>query len=346
MIKAQSERQTIESSPSRMRACISSPALNSDYDGHNLVFVVGCPRSGTTWLQRLLASHPQIRTGQESHLFQHYIGSQLRNWRVAAEPRFRGGVGMACYFTEEEFLHIVKAYLLTLIEPMVGPLGPGELFLEKSPSNALFLPELFELLPKARVIHLIRDPRDVVSSLISGETWISEWAPRKAAVAGNWWARHIIAVRDARPQLPPGQFREVKYEDLSRSPIEVLRGCADFLNLGWDTSEIANAVDANQASKAKTNGGGSPIPLSGEVAKRSGPIVVEPEGFIRKAKLGAWRDDLSLYEKFRVWRDLHELMEEVGYTWPNPMEFSFSCLSGSVDLARLLLSPGKWRARE
>jgi hypothetical protein len=48
------------------------------YQGHNLVFLIGCPRSGTTWLQRLLASHPQVRTVQETFLFPRYISPQLR----------------------------------------------------------------------------------------------------------------------------------------------------------------------------------------------------------------------------------------------------------------------------
>ncbi len=38
--------------------------LAMNYKGQSLVFIVGCPRSGTTWLQRLLSCHPQIRTGQ------------------------------------------------------------------------------------------------------------------------------------------------------------------------------------------------------------------------------------------------------------------------------------------
>ncbi|MBI3001835.1 MAG: sulfotransferase, partial [Deltaproteobacteria bacterium] len=41
------------------------------------MLIVGCPRSGTTWLQRLLASHPKIITGQESHVFDNYVGPQM-----------------------------------------------------------------------------------------------------------------------------------------------------------------------------------------------------------------------------------------------------------------------------
>jgi hypothetical protein len=104
-------------------------------------------------------------------------------------------------------------------------------------------------------------------------------------------------------------------------------------------------VDANQASKARANGGGTPIPLFGEVAKRSGPTVVEPKGFIRKAQPGGWRTDLSLYEKFRVWRVAHELMDELDYHWPKAMALAFAPLSASIDLARLALSPRRERRK-
>jgi hypothetical protein len=322
----------------------SSPkTLTLDYDGHNLIFVAGCPRSGTTWLQRLLASHPKIHTGQESYVFGVHIGPQLQAFRTGAEPRFRGGVGLACYFTEEEFLRVLKTHLLTLLEPMVAHVNAGELFLEKSPGNARFLPEIIELLPQARVIQMLRDARDVVSSLISGEEWLSYWAPDDPRHAAKTWASYVKAVRDALPKLPPKQFHEVRYESLSRSPEEVLRGCANFLGLEWNTSDITNAVNANRASKARETRGGQPIPVYGEVAKRSGPIVVEPEGFIRKAKPGAWKNDLSLYEKFWVWRTAHEVMEAEDYRWPKPLGSAFAFLSASVDLAKAAFSPTRNR---
>ena len=57
------------------------------------------------------------------------------------DPKYRGGgVGLGCYFKEKDFIVLVKSYLLKLLEPMVADLAPGELFLEKSPPNALFLP--------------------------------------------------------------------------------------------------------------------------------------------------------------------------------------------------------------
>jgi len=107
-------------------------ALASDYDGHNMVFIVGCARSGTTWLQRLLASHPKMHTGQETGIFSTNIGPQLRAFRREAKPNARNlrPDGLGCYFTEDEFCRIVKGYLLKLIEPMVAPLAADELFVE------------------------------------------------------------------------------------------------------------------------------------------------------------------------------------------------------------------------
>lgn len=158
------------------------------------------------------------------------------------------------------------------------------------------------------------------------------------------WVRHFCVVRNAASVFPAGQSYQISYEDLSRSPVETLRGCTGSLGLEWDADEIVKAVEANQASNARANGG-TRIPLFGEAAKQGGPVVSEPDGFIRKAVPGAWKDDLSSYEKFRVWRSCHEYMDAAGYSWPKPMESAFSCLSASMDLAKMVLLPRRARKK-
>src|SRR5687767_2097326 len=99
---------------------------NGSLTGENLLFLVGCPRSGTTWLQRLLASHPRIRTGPESELFK-YIGSQFALWRVHMERvrQGRGGSGLTGYFSDDEFVAVQKQYLCHLLGPMLRGVQPG-----------------------------------------------------------------------------------------------------------------------------------------------------------------------------------------------------------------------------
>ncbi len=294
--------------------------IDQDYTGHNLVFVVGCPRSGTTWVQRLLATHPCMRTGQESDVFDLYVGPQLRTWQreLQVDSSGRGGVGLACYFTEDEFRRVLKQYLLQLLSPMVAGLRPGEIFLEKTPSHVLYVPEIHALLPQARFINVLRDARDTVASLLSAARgWGSAWAPRRAASAARTWLAHVEAGRQAQSALPADQFREVRYEALHADGARELRGLVDWLGLTWTEDDIAAALARNSPAEARS-GGGTPIPLGGQFAQTRGDVVKEPEGFIRQARAGTWRRDLTALDKFEVWRVAHELMDQVGYPWATP----------------------------
>jgi hypothetical protein len=297
-----------------------SDRLDLDYDGADLVFVVGCPRSGTTWIQRLLATHPCIRTGQESDLFDLYIGPQLRTWRheLEVDSSGRGGVGLGCYFTDAQFRALLKVYLLELLRPMVGGLRAGELFVEKTPSHVMFVPEIVALLPAARFIHVLRDARDTVASLLgASRTWGRAWAPRRAASAAATWVSHVRAGRAARQSLPADQFFELRYEQLHAEGPRVLREVVDWLGLTWSDVEVRMALERNSPDAARA-GKGTPIPLGGAFAASSGPVVNEPPGFIRRARAGTWQRDLNMADKLAVWRVAHTTMAEVGYPWTAP----------------------------
>jgi Sulfotransferase family len=300
--------------------------INSVYRGRDLVFIVGAPRSGTTWLQRLLASHPKVRTGQESKLFRWYLEPQLRMWRMEtgreSDERTatgRGGTGLSCYFREEEFLGILKTYMAALLQPILRDLGPGEIFVEKSPSHALCIGAIKELLPESRIVHVLRDARDVVASLLAASrSWGKAWAPRCPAAAAALWVEHVTAVKRAAHNLNREEFHEVRYEDLARMPEVSLRGVCDFLGLAWDHQAMREAIERNDP-RHKDEGRLTAIPVYGEVARRVGAVVKEPDGFIRKAKVGAWKSDLSAWEKFRVWYTARRTMELVGYGWRGPV---------------------------
>jgi hypothetical protein len=288
------------------------------YTGKNMVFLVGCPRSGTTWLQKLLASHPKVRSGEESHFFSLYVGPQLRSWNDQKTRHFNGGVGHAAgppaYFREEEFLAILKNYLAALLKPIIEDLKPDELFLEKTPSHALYITEIKGLLPESRFIHLIRDCRDVVASLMAASRgWGATWAPSSAKVAAAMWVQHVEAVKSAAKNLSPREFCEIRYEDLWNSPVKTLNGLAEFLGIAWSGDAITVAIDSNKADVMET--GGTPIPVYGEVSARSGPAARLPRGFIGKARPKVWKSDLSIYEKYKVWRYTRKFMNKVGYSW-------------------------------
>ena len=288
--------------------------------GKNIVFVVGCQRSGTSWVQELLASHPKVHSGQESFIFARYLGPQIRAWlgELEATAKGAGGDGLQCYFTNERFRSILRLYMESLLQPMTESLKPGELFVEKTPDHSLYIPEILELLPEARFIHVLRDPRDVAASMIAAsKTWASGWAPKTGRQAAKWWMKRVLAIRESSKNLNSKQFLEMKYEDIRTSPNESMGKILDFLELAWGKDEIDNTIRKNDlSSTAKT---GTKIPVGGEFAKRSGETIVKhSQGFIRKATPGAWKEDLTFRQKLQIWRVARKTMESFGYPWKYP----------------------------
>jgi hypothetical protein len=173
-------------------------------------------------------------------------------------------------------------------------------------------------LPEARFVHVLRDARDTVASLLgASRSWGRGWAPRQARQAASTWVSHVQAARQAQAVLPAQQFFEVRYEALHTDGPRVLRSLVDWLGVAWSDDEISAALQRNNPSAARS-GRGTPIPLGGEFANSVGSVVKEPEGFVRQARAGAWRTDLTMLDKLGVWRVARATMTEVGYPWSAP----------------------------
>jgi Sulfotransferase family len=124
-----------------------------------LIFVGGSPRSGTTLVQRILDCHPAIYGGPEFDfvppivdLFQ-AMRNSIRSGRIDA------------ILDEKGLIHAFRCLLVALLLPKLKAEGVGYLS-EKTPSNVLAFPWLEECAPEAKKILVIRDPRDVVSSML------------------------------------------------------------------------------------------------------------------------------------------------------------------------------------
>ena len=117
--------------------------------------------------------------------------------------------------------------------------------------------------------------------------------------------------------LPAGQFFEVRYEALHTDAPRVLRDLADWLGITWADADVRAALERNNPSAARA-GQGTPIPLGGEFATTLGAVVKEPEGFVRQARAGSWRTDLTLLDKVNVWRIARATMAEASYPWSAP----------------------------
>jgi hypothetical protein len=205
------------------------------------VFVVGCPRSGTTLFRTMLSAHPSIAIPPETRFMmgmywrRNELGDlRRRDAREALarsivedpETRFRvlgvDGPGVVSEIVDgpptlgTAFGIVLRSYARAFGKPRWG---------DKRPAYYAFMDELDHLFPDAQFIHLIRDPRACVESLKR-----QEWYPDEAAPCVAAWVHAVRSASRSGRRLGPKRYLEVKYEDLVSDPEAESRRICEFLD--------------------------------------------------------------------------------------------------------------------
>jgi hypothetical protein len=109
---------------------------------------------------------------------------------------------------------------------------------EKTPQNIRYLRELVTIFPRAKIVHIVRDPRDVVASLMR-----MPWAPDSIVMNALKWKIDMLYVREF--SRSGGVVHEFRYEDLIDCPDDTLRLLCRFLGLTWDPAMLDFNVSAD-----------------------------------------------------------------------------------------------------
>lgn len=102
-------------------------------------------------------------------------------------------------------------------------------FVEDNTWNILFAKELVELLPKSKIIHVYRDPRDVISSFLQ-----QPWSPSNVPDATLFYESLMNKWLDIRQNLDSNSYIEIKFEELIRQPAKTLTIICDFIQLPFE----------------------------------------------------------------------------------------------------------------
>lgn len=272
------------------------------------VLVVGAPRSGTTWLHRLLLADPRFCGGQETHFFVSF-GAALRDFDRKLGMSRPHGLGVA--WTRDELLEELRRLWTRTMAPAIDARPEAELMVEKTPDHALHLDVIAEVLPEARIIHLVRDSRAVAASLLAAhrDGWGREWSTGDAGVAGSIWRRSVAAAEAAGESLGSDRFLRVHFESLRTDAPGTLDGILRFLGVPAPKSGF-EALVSKVGNASREHPEANDYPLAGALEGRR---VEEPPGFVRSGSVDGWRSELGRRQARAVWRETGELMSRLGY---------------------------------
>jgi hypothetical protein len=204
-------------------------------------FIVGHARSGTTLLRAVMDSHSQLAIPWESYfvasLFPKYSDVDAKSFRPA---RFLNDL----FATPFKLWGISRAEIRSALDE--GPIdGYAELirrifscfaqcrgknrYGDKTPRYTADIGLISSLFQEAKFIHVIRDGRDVATSLQQ-----VAWGVNNIHDAAQSWARHVGEAIAAGRRLGPERYMEVRYERLVEAPERTIKDVCRFVGLGFE----------------------------------------------------------------------------------------------------------------
>lgn len=224
------------------------------------VFIVGCPRSGTTLVRRMADAHPclaiipEIGWIAERYERRRGVTPDGRITReLVLELADKGALGRYTRLpVRPDELHdllgpdgaIAYSAFVSFLFDRYGDLHGKTLVGNKTVDHVRSIPTLHELWPRAKFVHVIRDGRDVAASAIGWRRApkLAErfpgWSRDPVTTAALWWEWHVRLGREAGSHLDEACYLEVRYESLVTRPVEECARICAFLGLAYDDAMV------------------------------------------------------------------------------------------------------------
>ncbi len=188
------------------------------------IFVVGQPRTGTTLVERIITSHSEVFSAGELRQFGHCV-RRLGDYR---EPRLQSAK-LAELAAQIDPARLGNAYL-QMTRKVRGSLPH---FVDKLPPNYLFIPLILKALPRAKIVHLQRDPMD--ACFASFKQLFADAYPHSydQAEMARHHARYFRLMATWRDRFGD-RFFDISYEDAAGNLEPNARALIDFLGLPWE----------------------------------------------------------------------------------------------------------------
>lgn len=196
-------------------------------EGPSPVLLMGFVRSGTTWLDQILSSHPRIAVMEEEDNF-------VDSWR-----RFSlsdDGLSLLPALSRDD-VNALRAAFWARARKALGDRADREIIVDKLPLNTANLPIIFRLFPEAKILFALRDPRDAVFSAFQQHFQVNTGMAHFLDVktAAEFYDR-IMTIAELTRGKAPLNVHETRYEAIVKDFDGEIGRILDFLGAGWDDS--------------------------------------------------------------------------------------------------------------
>lgn len=185
------------------------------------LLILGMPRSGTTLVEQIVSSHPAVAAGGELGFWTNRLSEWEASWTQAPGEAMTAAPG--------------KAYVALLRQN--GPHAAR--VTDKMPTNFFAAGLIHLLLPRARIIHCLRNPIDTCLSIyMTPFSGPFPWASDREDLV-FYYRQYERLMQHWRAVLPADRFMEVEYEELVGNPQTTTRRLIAFCGLDWDDACLA-----------------------------------------------------------------------------------------------------------
>ena len=251
-------------------ASVFSPALLAAAEGSGNpsclpIFVVGMPRSGTSLVEQILASHSAIAG----------LGELPDLWTLA---HGLGQLGVGAF--PEAVAHLPGLVLAERAADYVAALRArapaARRVVDKMPGNFQLIGLIRMMLPGAKVVHVRRDPVETCLSCFAELFAGSLPYAYDLAELGRFYHFYEALMRHWRDLLPPGTLLDLRYEDLVRDPEGQSRRLVEFCGLEWEQSCLEFPMTKRVVRTASAAQVRRPITLAAIGRPRPDPALLSP----------------------------------------------------------------------
>jgi len=202
---------------------VTGPSTHSAVEGPRPIFVIGMPRSGTTLVEQILASHSQVEATDELPFLN----------RIGLELEKSGSYAKSLGAMDADRQTALATEYLSLAEPYRTAGLPN--FIDKMPSNFLHVGLIKTLFPTAKIINVVRDPLDNAIGLF--KTYFPDGAEYSFTMEGiiYHWQGYVTLMKHW-DTIYPGQIMHLGYEELVRDPEAKITAMLEYCELPVEES--------------------------------------------------------------------------------------------------------------